>query len=132
MRRTPIIDYRGYVDQPENGNEVHARFHSFSMRERLLRANGNFDNQVMLIESGVPGTRGLFSDESPVLSHALTQMDEWLSHLNFGSEERPSLAAIAKAKPGDLTDACFTDERIAIASRLGMVPRLGISISTRP
>ena len=32
MRRTPIIDYRGYVDQPENSNETHSRFHSFSSR----------------------------------------------------------------------------------------------------
>jgi len=31
-----------------------APFHSFSMRERLDRANGNHDNQVMLIEDG-PG-----------------------------------------------------------------------------
>jgi len=63
----------------------------------------------MLIESGLPGTRGLFSDESPVLIHALSQMDEWLSRLNAGNGTRPSLAAIAKAKPADLTDACFTD-----------------------
>ena len=62
-----------------------------------------------MIESGVPGTRGLFSDESPVLGHALSQMDEWLTHLNAGNGAQPSLAAIAKAKPADLTDACFTD-----------------------
>jgi hypothetical protein len=63
----------------------------------------------MLIESGLPGTRGLFSDQSPVLSHALSQMDEWLSHLNLGGATRPSLAAIAKAKPVDLTDSCFAE-----------------------
>jgi hypothetical protein len=80
MRRTPIINYRGYVDQPENPNEVHSRFHSFSMRQRLLEANGNFDNQVMLAGDGSTTTgNGLFSDTSPVLSHALTQMDEWLT-----------------------------------------------------
>src|SRR6185295_16775432 len=79
------------------------------MRARLEQVNGSAANHVMLIESGLPGTRGLFSDESPVLSHALTQMDEWLSKLNAGGETRPSLAAIAKAKPADLIDACFTD-----------------------
>jgi hypothetical protein len=110
LKSTPIIDYRGYVDAPENRNENHSRFHSFSMRTRLEKVNGSSVNQVMLIESGVPGTRGLFSDESPVLIHALSQMGEWLSHLNGGREERPSLAAIAKAKPADLTDACFTNE----------------------
>ena len=109
LKSTPIIDYRGYVDAPENPNENHSRFHSFSMRTRLEKVNGSAPNHIMLIESGLPGTRGLFSDESPVLIHALSQMDEWLSRLNAGSGSRPSLAAIAKAKPADLTDACFTD-----------------------
>jgi len=83
LKHTPIIDYRGYVDQPENGNEVHSRFHSFSMRQRLVDANRNFDNQVMLVENGQPAPvgNGLFSDTSPILSHALTQMDEWLTNL---------------------------------------------------
>jgi len=116
LKSTPIIDYRGYVDAPENRNENHSRFHSFSMRARLEQVNGSAANHVMLIESGLPGTRGLFSDESPVLIHALSQMDEWLSRLNAGSGTAPSLAAIAKAKPADLTDACFTgDGTIKIA-----------------
>ena len=79
------------------------------MRARLEKANGSAANQIMLIESGLPGTRGLFSDESPVLIQALSQMDAWLSRLNAGSGTAPSLAAIAKAKPADLTDACFTE-----------------------
>jgi hypothetical protein len=110
LKSTPIIDYRGYVDAPENRAEDHSRFHSFSMRARLEKVNGSATNQVMLIESGLPGSRGLFSDESPVLIHALAQMDEWLTRLNLAGDTRPSLADIAKAKPADLTDACFTDD----------------------
>ncbi len=111
LRHTPIIDYRGYVDQPENGGEVHARFHSFSMRERLLQANGNFDNQVMLIEDGVStGSNGLFSDSSPVLSHALTQMDQWLTALKRDKSEESIRNKIREAKPADLVDACFTNK----------------------
>jgi hypothetical protein len=110
MKATPIIDYRGYVDQPENGNEVHQRFHSFSMRERLVRANGNFDNQVMLVEDGVSqGSSGLFGDNSPVLSHAVTQMDQWLTSLFADGSSAPIQHKIVKAKPADLVDACFTN-----------------------
>jgi hypothetical protein len=110
MKATPIIDYRGYVDQPENGNEVHQRYHSFSMRERLVRANGNFDNQVMLVEDGVSaGTTGLFGDTSPVLSHALTQMDQWLTSLFADTTNASIHDKIVNAKPGDLVDACFTN-----------------------
>ena len=111
LRHTPIIDYRGYVDQPENGNEVHSRFHSFSMRQRLVDANGNFDNQVMLAEDGSSKTgNGLFSDTSPVLSHALTQMDEWLTKLSTPGTHSPDSWDIERAKPSDLVDACFTDK----------------------
>jgi hypothetical protein len=109
LKSTPIIDYRGYVDVPENRDENHSRFHSFSMRARLEKVNGSAVNQVMLVEAGGPGTRGLFSDDSPVLIQALAQMDAWLSRLNAGNGTRPTLAAIAQAKPADLTDACFTD-----------------------
>jgi Tannase-like family of unknown function (DUF6351) len=111
MRRTPIIDYRGYVDQPENSNEVHSRFHSFSMRQRLLEANGNFNNQVMLVEDGSTTTgNGLFSDTSPVLSHALTQMDEWLTNYLGDRTSTPLPVKINRSKPSDLVDACFINK----------------------
>jgi hypothetical protein len=110
MRDTPIIDYRGYADQPENGNEVHSRFHSFSMRQRLVDANGDFENQVMLIEDGVSaGTTGLFGDTSPVLSHALTQMDQWATALKADRSDAPVHVKMRRAKPSDLVDACFTN-----------------------
>jgi Tannase-like family of unknown function (DUF6351) len=112
LRHTAIIDYRGYVDQPENSNENHSRFHSFSIRQRLVDANGNFDNQVMLIENGLPAPigNGLFSDTSPVLSNALTQMDEWLTNLVADTSNAPIAKKISRGKPGDLVDACFTNQ----------------------
>ena len=111
MRRTPIIDYRGYVDQPENPNEVHSRFHSFSMRQRLLEANGNFNNQVMLVEDGSTTTgNGLFSDTSPVLSHALNQIDAWLTNYLADRTSTPLPVKINRSKPSDLVDACFTNK----------------------
>jgi uncharacterized tannase-like protein DUF6351 len=110
MKGTPMIDYRGYVDQPENGNEVHQRYHSFSLRQRLLQVNGNFDNQVMLIEDGVSaGTPGLFGDTSVVLMHAVTQMDQWLTAFLANTSNSPVHDRLLAAKPADLVDACFTN-----------------------
>jgi hypothetical protein len=68
----------------------------------------------MLVESGLPGTRGQFSDASPVLAHALTQMDEWLTALSADagterSNQPPTLAQIERARPADLEDACFRE-----------------------
>jgi hypothetical protein len=109
LRTTPIIDYRGYVDQPENGGEVHSRFHSFSLRQRLVDANGNFDNQVQLVEDGRAGTTGLFGDASPVLSHALTQMDQWLTGIGADASNASAVDKLRRNKPSDLVDACFTN-----------------------
>lgn len=114
LKTTPIIDYRGYVDQPENSQEVHSRFHSFSLRQRLVNANGTFDNQVMLVEDGRAGTTGLFGDTSPVLSHALTQMDQWLTGIADDASSASPETKLRRAKPADLVDACF-DHGVKIA-----------------
>lgn len=73
LATTPIIDYRSYVDLVTGGLETHQRAQSFAVRARLQKANGNFDNQVMLTKAN---TYGNMSDDSPVVQHALTQMDE--------------------------------------------------------
>jgi hypothetical protein len=46
LASTPIIDYRNYLDDDKDGN-VHVRYHSFSLRERLIKANGHADNHVI-------------------------------------------------------------------------------------
>ena len=112
------------MDIPENSNENHSRFHSFSIRQRLVDANGNFDNQVMLIEDGSLTTgNGLFSDASPVLSHALTQMDEWLTNLSSLGTHRASLKQIQRAMPSDLVDACFTKKGTVKIAQLQVYQR---------
>jgi hypothetical protein len=66
----------------------------------------------MLIENGMPPPvgNGLFSDTSPVLGHALTQMDEWLTDLSAAGSVPPTLRQIERAKPNGLVDACFTHQ----------------------
>ena len=62
----------------------------------------------MLVEDGRTGTTGLFGDTSPVLSHSLTQMDQWLTSLGADTSSDSAIAKIRRAKPADLVDACFT------------------------
>ena len=102
---TPIIDYRAYSDDRENG-DVHVRYHSFSMRERLRKANGRTDNHVMLVEDD---RHGLYSSGSPVLQGALAQMDRWLANLAEAEDgDAPRIERVAAARPADLVDACWT------------------------
>lgn len=104
LAETPIIDYRAYSDDREGG-DVHTRYHSFSMRERLRKANGRVDNHVMLVEDM---RYGLYSSESPVLRGALRQMDQWLENLAADTSSDPRADKVARAKPASLTDACWT------------------------
>ena len=95
------------------GGEIAADRRMFR-RMVALDASGSFDNQVMLIGDGSnvtgTGSNGLFSDTNPVLSHALTQMDEWLTNLSDLGTYLPRLKQIQQAKPSDLGDACFTNK----------------------
>jgi len=103
LASTPIIDYRNYLDDAENG-DVHVRFHSFSLRERLVKANGHADNHVMLVEDN----RYRGNSSSPVYRDALRQMDRWLTALANDTSSDPAIVRIRRAKPADLVDACWT------------------------
>jgi len=107
LAATPIIDYRTYYDD-QPGGDVHLRFHSFSTRARLEKANGYSDNMIMLLQDKRYGD---FDLTSPVLLQALAQMDEWLTNLSRDSSTDATIAKVRRAKPADLVDACWnTDE----------------------
>ena len=85
----PIVDYRAYNDDAPNG-DIHVRYHSFSMRERLREANGHARNQVMLVEDQ---RYGLYSTESPLLQRAILALDRWIT---------------TGHRPADLEEGCMT------------------------
>src|SRR5882672_2120057 len=103
LATTPIIDYRAYLDDVDGGN-IHLRYHSFSMAERLMKANGYTDNQVMLTDDRRWGD----SLKAPVLRQALVQMDQWLTKIADDTSKDSKLAKLRRAKPADLVDACWT------------------------
>lgn len=102
----PIIDVRAYLDMLPQGN-VHLKYHSFSLRERLLKANGEFANEVLLVSSN--------QNPAHVDQYAMVKMDEWLTNLARDTSKDPIVTKIMRAKPTDLVDSCYTEsgERIA-------------------
>ena len=110
LATTPIIDYRAYSDDIEAG-DVHTRYHSFSMRNRLRKANGRIDNHVMLVEDM---RYGLYSTRSPVLREALLQMDRWLEALAADMSPDPPADKVARAKPAGLADACWSRDEVPV------------------
>jgi hypothetical protein len=103
LAATPIIDYRNYLDDAEKG-DIHLRFHSLSLRERLTKVNGHADNHVILIEDN----RYRGNSSSPVYQDALKQMDRWLTALTDDASNDPLIVKIRRARPADLVDACWT------------------------
>jgi hypothetical protein len=79
------------------------------MRERLREANGSVANHVSVLEDD---RYGLFSTDSPLLMHSLTQMDAWLTALEPSDDpsERPTLEQIGAARPDALVEGCMDRE----------------------
>ena len=103
LATTPILDYRAYLDDVQGGN-IHLRYHSFSMRERLQKANGYTDNQVMLTDDRRWGD----SLKATVLRQGLAQMDQWLTKIADDTSKDSKLVKLRRAKPADFVDACWT------------------------
>ena len=110
LAATPIIDYHSYVDDDPMGN-MHMRLHQFATRERLIRANGHANNQVILVQR----TYG-FTTANPDLQEALRQMDRWLVAIQADVTNAPKLLKVALAKPAELVDACWSpDHTVKVA-----------------
>jgi hypothetical protein len=99
LSHTPIIDLRTYTDLV---NDIHTRFWSFTNRQRLIDANGNADNQVILTSGPTtPASAG-------VQVVALAGMDSWLSAIDADRQFGSDRAKVLRDKPTDLVDGCFT------------------------
>lgn len=113
LAEVPIIDVRSYLDfvQPGGNVDVHNSYHSGVARARLIAANGNADNQVIVT---VPSTGTLTSDlaltTSPlsVVSRNLFDlMDRWLAAI--AADQAPGTRAqkAVRNKPAALVDSCY-------------------------
>jgi hypothetical protein len=104
LRDVPIIDYRGYSDDNAVG-DIHLRYHSFSMRDRLVKANGSAANQVMLVEDF---RYGYYSSGSPLLMHALAEMDKWIAAIQADTDAGTHHQKVVRNKPATLQEGCNT------------------------
>ncbi|RYU13079.1 DUF6351 family protein [Nocardioides iriomotensis] len=109
----PLIDYRAYTDQ-QSGGDIHMRYQSFSTRARLVAANGDAGNQVMLTESDA---RGLFDSEAPVMTYALDAMDEWIANVRRDTRPGSAHARVARSRPAHLVDSCWTRDGERVRER---------------
>jgi hypothetical protein len=102
----PIIDYRAYNDAVPNG-DIHVRYHTFSMRARIEKANGSAANQVAVVEDN---RFGLYSTASPLLREMILDLDRWITAINHDSRGGSDFQKVVRNKPADLQEGCNTRE----------------------
>jgi hypothetical protein len=108
----PIIDLRAYDDDEAN---QHDRFRTFVTRARLIAANGNATNQVVLTyprESETDFMRFLatYRMEQVHPERALDLVrgtDRWLDSIASDRSQISQAAKVARDKPAELADACW-------------------------
>lgn len=119
LATVPIIDLRSYLD---GLGDVHDAYHSKILRARLVAA-GNARNHVIVT---VASTGGLLTDllgeNTPlqaVTRTMLDAMDEWLNNIAQDDSHRTLAEKVARNRPADLLDACYTAtlERITDADQ---------------
>jgi hypothetical protein len=102
----PIIDFRDYNDVLPGG-DIHVRYHSFSMRKRLDKANGRHDNQVMWVNDN---RFGLYSNNNPLLRDAILKMDRWVTAIKADKRGIPQIEKVVQNKPADLQEGCYSKD----------------------
>lgn len=96
LASTPIIDLRDYYDNAVNG-DIHNKIHTFSVRERLKKANGHADNHVIL---AAPRTGNVKDDY-------VGQMDDWLMAMLADTSDKSKAKKVVDHRPASLVDACW-------------------------
>jgi hypothetical protein len=113
LATVPIIDVRSYLDfvQPGGNVDVHNSYHSGVNRARLIAANGNADNQVIVtVQSTGTLTGDISSPTSPlaiVSRHLFDLMDQWLANIAGDDDKGTDAEKVVRNKPAELVDSCY-------------------------
>ena len=104
LASVPIIDFRDYNDALPGG-DIHVRYHSFSMRKRLDKANGRHDNQLMVVNDN---RFGLYSTANPLLREAILKMDRWITAVKADTRDIREIDKVVENKPADVQEGCYS------------------------
>jgi hypothetical protein len=120
LAEIPIIDWREYVDDMA---DVHVSSGSFAVRARLIAANGNAGNQVIVIypRPTIPDLISMLGTKhaDPIIaergSELLGQMDRWLDAIVADRGDGTQAARVARNRPSVLADGCLSIDGHRIA-----------------
>jgi hypothetical protein len=96
----PLLHYRSYNDPL---GDIHDRIRDFVVRERLRRANGRTDNQVLWVFPN--GDR---AQSAKISGIAIDTMTKWLDGIQADNSGSPAIEKVVRAKPASAVDGCWT------------------------
>ena len=126
LAKTAIIDVRGYDDSIIDPNKppgsfvnvnlfgIHQIWRSFSLRDRLDKANGNHDNLVLWRV----GTPLVAPAASGVTLLSFLTMDKWLTNLVADTSDTPVEKKLTKAKPAEAFDFCYMSADTTFSTKI--------------
>jgi hypothetical protein len=93
LKNIPIITQHGAGDPVVNG-DIHLKFYSWSIRERLRDANGHVGNQAIVAPFG--NRDDMFA-----------QMNAWLDAIHADTSNLPQWRKVVANRPADVLDSCW-------------------------
>jgi hypothetical protein len=103
LGNVPILHSRAYADMQ---GDIHDRERDFTIRERLNRANGRSDNQVIWIAARGENYQTKNVD---LASLSLDAMNRWLD--NMAADPAPlSADKVVRNKPAEAVDTCWDSD----------------------
>lgn len=117
LAKVAIIDIRPDLQVPN----IHMPWRSWSERDRLDRANGTHENQVIrAFFTGAGGSSGAAG-----VKQSFFMMDRWLGAIESDHSATPLEGKVIRNKPADVHDACFntpgtTDAQVDPSQDVGL------------
>jgi hypothetical protein len=106
LANVPILHSRPYADAL---GDIHDRQRDFTIRARLQKANGHFDNQVIWIGPVPPRDEQGRAAGPNLAALSLDIMSRWLDAM--AADPAPlSTSKVVRHKPQEAVDACWTSE----------------------
>ncbi|HYC00992.1 MAG TPA: DUF6351 family protein [Candidatus Limnocylindrales bacterium] len=101
LDQVAIIDLRG-----TSNAEIHTDYHSYVMRERLIRSNGHADNHIIWT------TPAPLVPPPAVADAAFDLLDRWLAAIEADTTADPLEVKVTRNKPADAVDACLINDQM--------------------
>ena len=102
LDEVPIIDLRG----SSNSGDIHTDFHSWEVRARLDKANGNHANQVIWTWDKADSPTSIVAPPA-IRLEALQTIDTWLAAVEADKRPLPKAVKVRAHKPGAAVDRCW-------------------------